>query len=416
MSKRLKVLISAYACDPTRGSEPGVGWNWVRQLSRSHDLWVVTRSKNREVIEHHRAALDGNVHFIYFDLPPWSRRWKRGRRGIHLYYFLWQVGIYPLCRRLHRRVGFDLAHHVTCVNYWMPTLLPLLPAPLIWSAAGGEAAPKEFWLSFGAQGKCLDLLRDAAQNLMHCNPLLHLVTRRTALSLVTTPQTEERVRGLGGRRTLLFPQAALDDEDCRRLSRPKAAPGKPLRVVSLGGLGHWKGFEFGVRAFARLHRLRPECEYWLIGDGPERQRLERLAARLGVGRHVTFWGDVPRQQALEKLTECDLLLYPSLHDSGSWACIEAMAAGLPVVCLDLGGPALHVDAQTGFKIAARSPRQVVDDLSAALLRMADDPAARSRVGQAAAAAARERFTWDAKGTAMRRIYADLLAETAESVA
>ena len=88
----MKVLLSAYACEPDKGSEPAVGWNWVRQVSRFHEVWVITRANNRKPIEKALAKNPlPNAHFIYFDLPHWARFWKRGQRGAHLYYYLWQL-------------------------------------------------------------------------------------------------------------------------------------------------------------------------------------------------------------------------------------------------------------------------------------------------------------------------------------
>jgi hypothetical protein len=93
----MKVLLSAYACEPGKGSEPGVGWNWVRQIAPFAEVWVITRSNNREAIEKALAEEPlPNVHWVYFDLPRWARFWKKGQRGVHLYYYLWQVGIYFL--------------------------------------------------------------------------------------------------------------------------------------------------------------------------------------------------------------------------------------------------------------------------------------------------------------------------------
>src|SRR5439155_23557282 len=104
--RRLKVLVSAYACEPGKGSEPYVGWNLPLQLSYHHEIWVLTRSNNRECIE---AELQRNpqpgLHIAYLDLPRWASFWKKGRRGIHLYYFLWQVRAFFVARRLHREVG-----------------------------------------------------------------------------------------------------------------------------------------------------------------------------------------------------------------------------------------------------------------------------------------------------------------------
>ena len=127
---RLRVLVSAYACEPDCGSEPGVGWNCVRQVGRFHEAWVITRANNRGSIEG-ALAMDPspNLHFVYFDLPHWMRFWKKGRRGINLYYYLWQIGAYLTGRKLHRDLRFDLAHHVTFAKYWIPSFLPLLPVP-----------------------------------------------------------------------------------------------------------------------------------------------------------------------------------------------------------------------------------------------------------------------------------------------
>jgi hypothetical protein len=76
------VLLSAYACEPGKGSEPGIGWNLARHLAEHHEVWVLTRTNNRPAIE---AELARNpvpgLHFVYHDLPPWARFWKRGQRG-----------------------------------------------------------------------------------------------------------------------------------------------------------------------------------------------------------------------------------------------------------------------------------------------------------------------------------------------
>ena len=101
MAERLKVLISAYACEPGKGSEPADGWNWSLQMRQYHDVWVLTRQNNRDPIE--RAGAEGaGIHWVYLDLPRWLRFWKRGGRRVVLYYYLWQIAAYFRGRRLHR--------------------------------------------------------------------------------------------------------------------------------------------------------------------------------------------------------------------------------------------------------------------------------------------------------------------------
>jgi hypothetical protein len=153
----VRVLVSAYACEPGKSSEPGVGWNWVRQIARFNEVWVVTRANNRPPIE---AALAKdpipNVHFVYFDLPAWARFWKKRGYNVRPYYYLWQLGVYFVVRKLHRHVVFELVHHVTFVNYWLPSFLAILPVPFVLGpVGGGESAPRAFWWSFSSRGKNL---------------------------------------------------------------------------------------------------------------------------------------------------------------------------------------------------------------------------------------------------------------------
>ena len=406
----MKVLLSVYACGPARGSEPGVGWNWVKQVARFHEVWVLTRANNREQIEKALARKPlPNVRWIYFDLPRWMRFWKKGQRGIHLYYYLWQIGAYFVGWRIYRQIGFDLVHHVTFVNYWMPSFLSLLPVPFIWGpVGGGESAPKAFWQLFSWRGKVYEILRDIARILAHLDPFVRLTGREIAFALATTEETARRLQALGRRQVEIHSNVGLPEEEIQRLASVPPRQSTPFRLVSIGRLLHLKGFNLGLKAFARFWQDFPESEYWIIGDGPERKRLERLARQLGVAEKVCFFGAVPRARVLELLADCDVLLHPSLHDSGGWVCLEAMAAGHPVICLDLGGPALQITDETGIKVPAISPEQVVNDLAKAILRLAQDPDLRARMGEAARKRVVEQFDWDKKGELMQRLYEEVI--------
>jgi glycosyltransferase involved in cell wall biosynthesis len=408
--QRLKVLISAYACEPHKGSEPGVGWNWVKQIARFHEVWVITRANNREAIERALKKEESmpNVHWVYFDLPDWMRFWKKGQRGVHLYYYLWQWGLYFLARRLHREVRFDLVHHVTFVNYWMPSRLALLPAPFVWGpVGGGESAPRAFYQTCGVRGRLYEHMRDLARWLARADPWLRLAARRAQVVLAATPETADQLRRLGAARVEVVSQVALPRSEWAALQQVCPRRGGPFRLLSIGHFLHLKGFHLSLRAFARLHQQLPQSEYWLIGNGPDRRRLERLATQLCISKCVKFWGALSRPRVLELLGECDVLVHPSLHDSGGWVCTEAMAAGRPIICLDLGGPALQVSEATGVKVRAQHPDQVVEDLTAALRRLAEDPDLRLKMGEAGKEWVATHADWDVKGDRMQQLYRDL---------
>jgi len=402
----MKVLLSAYACEPGKGSEPGIGWNWVKQIARFAEVWVITRANNREAIEEALAEEPlPNVRWVYFDLPRWARFWKKGQWGVHLYYYLWQVGIYFLARQLHRKVEFDLVHHVTFGNYWLPSFLSLLPVPFIWGpVGGGESAPRAFYRTFSWRGRFYEFLRNLARWLGEHDPFTRMTTRRATIALATTDETAKKLKRLGAKKLKVLSQVALSATEIAELANIPSRWANPFRLISLGRLLHWKGFHLGLQAFARLVRDFPESEYWLVGDGPERKNLERLVQKLGVAEKVRFFGALPRSEALKKLAECDVLVHPSLHDSGGWVCVEAMAAGRPVICLDLGGPGLQVTEQTGIKVPVLSPGQVVMDLAGAMKRLAEDPALKQCMGDAGRTRVQEHFSWDRKGDYLVKLY------------
>ena len=402
----MKILISAYACEPGKGSEPGVGWNWVNQMARFHEVWVITRANNEPGIS--QAVANNplpNVYWVYFDLPRWLRFWKRGEHGLRPYYYLWQLGIFFRARRLCREISFDIVHHLTFVNYWMPSFLALLPLPFIWGpVGGGESTPENFRASFGLRGRIYEGVRDLARKCAYFDPFVRWTARRARLGLATTPDTQRKMRALGCRTVVLYSEAGLSEEDILRLAALPDNGGTPFRTVSIGRLLHWKGFDLGLRAFALVADEIPHSEYWIIGGGPERERLEALARKLGVADRVLFWGMLPREQALAKLISCNVLLHPSLHDSGGWVCLETMAAGRPVVCLNHGGPAVQVTEQTGIKVEAENPQQAVADIAAALIRLARDSALCTELSHAGRQRVQEIFNWDRKGDWMNEIY------------
>lgn len=406
----MKILISAYSCEPHQGSEPGVGWNIVREVAKYHQVWVLTRpDESGSIIE---AELQQNplpnVHFVYFTLPFWqdSRRW--GQSGaMQIHYYLWQIQAYFKAISLHQEIGFDVVHHVTFVKYSTPSFLSLLPVPFVWGpVGGGESAPAAFWQDFSFSARIYETVRNLVRWLGERDPFLRLTARRSAVVRATTEDTASRLHQLGINQVQVLPAIALSTEELEVLPQLPPPPRKPLRFISIGRLIHWKGFHLGLRAFAQAGLT--DAEYWLVGDGSEQQRLKQLATQLGIADQVKFWGKLDRQETLSKLGASHVLLHPSLHDSGGLVCLEAMAAGRPIICLDLGGPASQVTAATGFKIAAQDPQQATADLAHAMLCLADDDNLREKMGRAGQKLVRELHSWQSKGKQLTQLYQELV--------
>jgi glycosyltransferase involved in cell wall biosynthesis len=406
----MKVLLSAYSCEPGRGSEPGVGWNMVREIAKHHEVWVLTRpDESKNVIEAELARNPvPNMHFVYFTTPIVGGIWKLGQSGaMQIHYYLWQIAAYFVARRLHREINFDIAQHVTFVKYSSPSFLSLLPIPFVWGpVGGGESAPKAFWVDFNFRNRIYELMRMGVRSLGENDLFAHLTARRSAVAYATTEDTAQRVRKMGCPHVKILSESGLSQEEIESLAHFPLPDTSPMRFISMGRLLHWKGFHLGLRAFAQANL--PDAEYWIVGDGPEWERLQTLATDLGISHQVKFWGRLPREQTLEKLGQSQVLVHPSLHDSGGWVCLEGMAAGRPVICLDLGGPAQQVTQETGFKIPAHTLQQTLADLAAAMVQVSDNAQLRVQMGQAGQRLVREDFTWEAKGQLLNEVYQKLV--------
>lgn len=403
----MRILLSAYACEPGQGSEEGVGWNMALAIAQDHEVWVLTRTYSRIAIE---TELENNpvsnLHFAYFEPLGWSEDWKGKQGAVQLHYYLWQIQAYFVGRSLHQQLKFDLTQHATYVKFWSPSFLSLLPVPFIWGpVGGGEAAPKAFWQDFSFRAKTYETLRDIAQRIGEQDPFTRLTAQRSLLAHGTTEDTAQRLRKLGARNVQVFSEAGLSQLERDRLALLPIHNRLPVRFISTGRLLHWKGFHLSVQAF--LQANIPDAEYWILGDGPERERLQAIVDCHG-SDHVKFWGKVPRHEVLQKLEACHILVHPSLHDSGGWTCLEAMAAGRPVICLNLGGPAVQVTEETGIKVLAETPAQAINDLATAMQELFCNVELRFRMGEAGRRRVREVFAWEVKGQLFTQMYKTIL--------
>jgi glycosyltransferase involved in cell wall biosynthesis len=356
----MKVIISAYACQPRAGSEPGAGWSWARAAALAgHRVWLVTRENNRGPIE---DALSDEPELpitpVYLDLPARLRWWKKGQRGVRLYYVLWQRLVRRTVSELHALEDFDVAHHLTFAVDWLPAGAVGVPGlPAVWGPIGGAGSvPPALYRWLGLSGVGQELLRESL-----VRPLRRVFgdhnARRARLVVAQNEDVAARFARRCGQ-VVVEPNVALEGHLPRTLRCEVAGR---RTVVFVGRLIPWKGLRL---ALAVVARLPADWRIIVIGDGPERRRGQRLATTYGISHRVDFRGHRPREEVLATMSDADVLLLPSMHDSAGWVVGEAAASGIPTVCLRLGGPATMVLRSGGDAVKPRS--EVVADLADAV--------------------------------------------------
>jgi len=406
MSKPLKVLLSAYACRPGAGSEPEVGWQWALQAARVHDVIVLTRAKNRAGIERGLSALSSDrprPKFVYHDARDWLLKLKAAFKvPPWLYYLFWQQSARSVIARLNRETNFDLLHHVTWGEFRSTPAVCGQGVRSVWGPINGFEATPWSMLPWKYPTACL---HECCRNLSNL-AAIHSLQRKASMAreiLVSTRETQAAFDRLGIR-TILFPETGCEwrEPASRQLHH------RPLRLLYAGRIVFYKGVHLAVAALAAS---ATNASLTIVGSGEFRRTVQRLARKLGMERHVTFQDTLPRTALLQQYAEFDAFIFPSLHDSGGFAVIEAMADGLPIICLDCGGPALAVESGCGIKVPVINTNEVVRGLARAIRAYDKNRALATEHGATARRSVIKSYLWNKKGEQIDLIYRRVAAES-----
>jgi glycosyltransferase involved in cell wall biosynthesis len=404
----VKVLLSAFTCEPHHGSEPEVGWKWALHLAKlGHEVWVLTRPASRVAIEAELVRLcEKPPHFSYYDLPEPIRRWGQlgGKLSLYVYYALWQWRAVRPARDLHARQGFDCVHHVTFAGLRAPSFMGTLGIPFILGPiAGGERAPWNLRFGYGLTGWLRDGLRDLANAAVRFNPLILPTFARATTIYVTSRDTLGLLPRAHRNKAVIELAIGSEDEaaDFDADLGERQENGSTFRVLYVGQFLDLKGMHIGIPAFAHLLKARPDARLTMIGNGAAKARWQKLAERLGIAAKID-WQPWLRRAELDKFYNShQVMLFPSLHDSGGMVVLESLAHGMPVVCLNIGGPGIIVTNGCGrlVDVAGRSKAEVIAMLGQALIDLTDKDT-RLRLARGARQRCRE-FCWQNKAA---RIY------------
>lgn len=407
----MKVLVSAYACSPYKGSEPGVGWGFIKSLSHLHELYVITDLEFKADIEHYLSETPCFVNAVFHYIP--RDRWITLERiyppAYYWTYQRWHQDAFALAQKLHREIGFDLAHQLTMVGFREPGYLWKLGIPFVWGPVGGMGLfPWRFLPVVGGYGALYYLgynLFNAWQMRFSRRPKLAASAAGAGL-IAATPENQA-----GATRYWACPSTVISEVGLPHLQPVQPVrrhPGEPLRLVWTGLHIPGKALNLALAALAQLPK-HLNWELHVLGKGARTARWQLMAQELGLTEWCRFHGWLPRDEALRIMAASHVMLITSLRDLTSTVTIEALAMGLPIVCLDHCGFAGVVDDTCGIKVPVRTPAVAVAGLAAGMARLAADEDLRFELAQGAVLRAQD-FSWEKKAEAVDKIYQRVVDE------
>lgn len=401
-TRRRTVLLSIFACSPVWGSEPGVGWRWALELSLRFRVIVLTHGFFREQIEQPFVSdllSDPRRELAFHYFTPF-------KLGLHphtqlnsrAYYTLWQWRARAVVAALCRETPIDLIHHLTWGTYRFPVFLggavvPLVLGPL----GGGDVAPQRLYEGLPTRERWREATRAFSLRLSRLDPFTQAGLRRATLIFCKTEETRRAIGPAHREKAHVAAEIGAPEvpESVRArllasgtdldLATESRTPAQPFRLLYAGRLIGLKGVMLLLGTMKILCDRGRSVELWLAGDGSLRSTLEEQVRALGIAAQVRFLGSLERAALMDLYSDADVFFFPSLHDSSGNVVLEALSRGLPVLCLDLGGPKYYVNPECGIVIETAGLQRTELDarFADAIESLMDDPKLHLRMKQAA---------------------------------
>ena len=240
--------------------------------------------------------------------------------------------------------------------------------------------------------------------------LLLRILGKTDRIIVTSPNYMESSRYLQSvsKKCEVIP-LGIDWRPFRRVNEEETKTlreryGTPL-LLFVGRLRYYKGLDFLLQAMVSI-----PVNLVIVGTGPEEASCRALARRLGISHRVFFAGDVTQQDLPSYYRACDLFVLPASHRSEAFGLVqlEAMAAGVPVICTELrtGTSFVNRDGQTGLVVPPRDP----DALCGAIQQLLSDSERRKQMGRAGTLRVQSEFSKERMCQRTVELYRSLMAE------
>ena len=395
------VLATAFACQPGVGSEPGIGWRWALEIAKRNRLTLITRESN--VVEIERAAEQAQVPMkvMGFDVPKRARSLKKNGKGALPYFAHWQKGVADVAREVHAQDPVDVLHHLTYASSWTGSGLSELELPFVWGPVGQHARiPDDAILPSDYAFRAKEVVKTRARRNGAKSKLLMATLDAADVILSLGHEFEERLPLEYQYKTVHMLAAGVDSVD---LSQVRFDRNRTLEILFAGKLNDLKGIRLALEAFGKLRYRQPRTRLTILGDGERRPWVQSRVRELGLGDAVRLLGHVSHKKTLEHMAKADLFLLPSF-EGGSMVALEAMACGLPVVCLDQGGPGEIVTHNNGVAIPYKGFEATQETLALGLELLIKDEDLRQHVARNGAQWVAHTATWDGKGEKLELIY------------
>jgi len=400
----LNLLVLAPGSNPKSISTALVAYSHSEALARLHAVTVVVPRGNASTL------VEANCPFKKIeaiDVPmierimKWSIRWifknDFGSQALTAFAYPFAIAFeYAAWKRLRTRIlagEFDLVLRVSPITCVIPSPfaffmrksgIPFVIGPinggLPWPQGFVQAERQKEWIS-GLRG--LSRVLPFAKS-----------TYRYAKAIIAGSSHTYAEFAVYREKMFFVPENGLS-RDLLASAAPKRESDGVLQFMYVGRLVPYKACDLAIRGAAPLLRTKT-ANLTIVGDGPDRERLARLAADLGVSADVVFAGWLGHAETMQQLLRADVLVFPSIREFGGGVVFEALALGVVPVVVDYGGPGDIVHEQVGFRVALTNEQDMIAQIEKILCGLAQDRKRLAAMQEAGRRYAGQSLSWDGK--------------------
>jgi glycosyltransferase involved in cell wall biosynthesis len=373
-------------------------------LAERVDLQVLTRESNRAAIERVIADLQmgdplKSVTFHYHDLSKPCLWAKRHGLPTLAYYALWQCSVARRFRKLADEA--DVVHHLTFCTLLCPGFWKLKNAVFVLGPVGAPQVNPHYYTLFGGKA-WVQKLRGWIMERFLALPWLRRLLESAAAIVPANSETQDFLIAHGVPASEIMLDTGTPDIQETATHGSKAGE---IRLMYAGQLERRKGLELALRALAlALQDGDSKCIFDIFGKGPDRKRLTALAGELGIADKVIFHGAVPQAELMRNFQQADAFIFTSVRDTSGGVNLEAMANGLPIICIAHQGVGDITDHSCALRVPPAPVSETVRALADSIKTLANSPEKRIKMGAAAKKRAALDFSWDDKFNKMVQIY------------
>lgn len=401
-----KIFVSAFSCMPHMGSEPGVGWHWIMEMSKYFELWVLVHKEPVDDIEKYvkEHGIDKKIHFIYYDIPGNSFFFKKGKfRWVRTYYMIWTTLANRIVKRTMKENEIKIFHNLTFGNAIWPVSKFGQKQFFIWGPIGGvETIPADYSCHYNIKSRIIEWVRRTMVKTLRWNLGFNQRCKNANLMLCKTEAMRMAIPEKHRHKAVLFTDVAVEPQSST--PQMEKTENKVLQYISVGRLDAWRGFDVLIESFCEALQVYPNMKLSILGEGTDRKRLESIIEKKQLNNCVFLLGNVSIAEYNRIISTCDVVVNSCLKEGAVTVSFDSMRYGKPLICVDSGGFTRYFSNDYAIVLPQQNRAKLIQSMKKAILDLTDMNL-RQSMGKLAQDAGNQ-FVWEIKGKQIAKIIKD----------